>query len=165
MILIKLYGILGEKANETELLPGLPRTIRIDKSNINNVMDILEKLNIAEEEISHIFINNQYCGAGYNVRDGDRVGIFPKKMALMFAEIPHLNSIPITISIQGNLRQYGALNAKIDVPKGSTIIHLIEKYSISAARSGILVEINGKKVEDLNHIIQSKDRIEFRLKN
>ena len=75
MILIKLYGLLGEKANETELLPGLARTIRIDKSNINNVMDILEKLNIAEEEISHIFINNQYCGAGYNVRDGDRVGI------------------------------------------------------------------------------------------
>ena len=69
------------------------------------------------------------------------------------------------ISIQGNLRQYGALNAKIDVPKGSTIIHLIEKYSISVARSVILVEINGKKVEDLNHIIQSKDRIEFRLKN
>ena len=62
-------------------------TLNIEESNVHFVYDIVEKFAIDEDELSHIFVNGKYCGIEKEVRDGDRVGLFPKNMALMFAEI------------------------------------------------------------------------------
>ena len=86
-ILIKLYGKLRENVKDVDLEKGLPVTFNIEDSNVRFVYDILKKYGINENELSHIFVNGKYCGIGKEVRDGDRVGLFPKNMALIFAEI------------------------------------------------------------------------------
>ncbi len=87
-ILLKLYGKLRENIKDVDLKKGLPVTLNIEKSDVHFVYDIVEKFAISEDELSHIFVNGKYCGIGEEVRDGDRVGLFPKNMALIFAEIP-----------------------------------------------------------------------------
>ncbi|MFW9987344.1 MAG: MoaD/ThiS family protein [Candidatus Odinarchaeota archaeon] len=52
-----------------------------------NVLDILNKLGISKKEISHIFVNNLYSSPKKEIKDGDRIGIFPKRMGLIFVEI------------------------------------------------------------------------------
>ena len=86
-ILIKLYGKLRENVKDVDLEKGLPVTIKIEDTSIHAVYDILEKFAINEDELSHIFVNGKYCGIGKRVKNGDRVGLFPKNMALMFVEI------------------------------------------------------------------------------
>jgi len=86
-ILVKLYGKLREKVKEFDLEEGLPVSLNIKPSKVHNVHNILEKLEINENELSHIFVNSKYCGVSMEVIDGDRVGLFPKNMALIFVEI------------------------------------------------------------------------------
>ncbi len=86
-ILVKLYGKLRGNVKDVDLERGLPVTLNIEESNIHFVYDIVEKFAINEDELSHIFVNGKYCGIGKEVKDGDRVGLFPKNMALMFVEI------------------------------------------------------------------------------
>ena len=87
-ILIQLYGKLREYVKVIDLEKGLPVTFNIDRSNVQFVYDIIEKFAISKDELSHIFVNSRYCGIGKEIQDGDRVGLFPKNMALMFVEIP-----------------------------------------------------------------------------
>ncbi len=86
-ILLKLYGKLRENVNVVSLEKGLPVTYSVEDKSVRFIYDILEKYGINENELSHIFVNGRYSGIGKEVRDGDRVGLFPKNMALMFAEI------------------------------------------------------------------------------
>ena len=86
-ILVKLYGKLRENVKDVDLEKGLPVTLNIEESNVHFVYDIVEKFAISEDELSHIFVNGKYCGIGKDIREGDRIGLFPKNMALMFAEI------------------------------------------------------------------------------
>jgi len=78
---------LRENVKDVDLEKGLPFTLKIEESNVHIVNDIVDKFAIREDELSHIFVNGKYCGIGKEVREGDRVGLFPKNMALMFAEI------------------------------------------------------------------------------
>ena len=86
-ILVKLYGNLRENVKDLDLERGLPITFNIEDGSVHFVYDVVEKFAISEDELSHIFVNGKYCGIGKEIRDGDRVGLFPKNMALMFAEI------------------------------------------------------------------------------
>jgi molybdopterin converting factor small subunit len=85
-ILVKVYGKLRENLNEANLDENLPVSIEINPEEVHFVYEILEKLVINEEELSHIFVNSKYCGIDKEVKNGDRVGLFPN-MALLFVEI------------------------------------------------------------------------------
>lgn len=87
-ILIKLYGNLRENVKDVNLKKGLPVTFNVEDRNIHFVYDIVEKFRIREGDISHIFVNGKFCGIEKEINDGDRVGLFPKNMALIFVEIP-----------------------------------------------------------------------------
>ncbi len=87
VITIKLYGDLREKNTVKSNNFGKPNTLNIDSEGINIVNDILSKFDINQEEISHIFINGIYSGIHNEVKEGDRVGIFPKRMGIIFKEI------------------------------------------------------------------------------
>lgn len=87
VIRIKLYGDLREKTPSLKNDHGIPSTINIGASEVKTVLDILNKFNITEDEISHIFVNSRYSGIEKEVKDGDRIGIFPKRMGLIFVEI------------------------------------------------------------------------------
>ncbi len=87
-ILIKLYGKLRENVKDVDLKKGLPVTFKIEDKNVHTIFNIIDKFAIREDELSHIFVNGKFCGIGKEIRNGDRVGLFPKNMALMFVEIP-----------------------------------------------------------------------------
>ena len=77
-ILIKAYGNLGDRLNGHSFEKGVPYTNRIQSTKVNSVIDILNSLEVDVGEISHVFINNKYSGPGSKVKDGDRIGIFPR---------------------------------------------------------------------------------------
>ena len=82
-----LYGDLREKVTRLNNEDGLPITLDIDTNGITTVFDILSKLSITQEEISHLFVNNKYSSPKKEIKIGDRIGIFPKRMGLIFIEI------------------------------------------------------------------------------
>ena len=86
-LLIKLYEDLRKKIDHLPSYHRETNTLNIEINNIKNVLDILDKLMINKEEISHIFVNNKYSKLEKEVKNGDRVGIFPKRMAILFVEI------------------------------------------------------------------------------
>ena len=83
-ILVKIFGDLRRKVKGYEINGELPLTIDLKSDGINTVGDILEKYDIAPEETHHLFVNSIYSGLNKKVNDGDRVGIFPKNMALLY---------------------------------------------------------------------------------
>ena len=158
-ILIKLYGNLREKVKDTDLEIGFPITLNVESNEIHTVLDILDKFNIEDNEISHIFVNGKYCGPGKEVRDGDRVGLFPKKMALMFVEIPNLNSIYVTVKLFANLRKYGVPKSVIEIPEGSTIKSVLKKVKIPKEEKKLIFMVNGLPKYDRNLVIKDKDTL------
>lgn len=87
VIRIKLYGDLKEKVPLSKNDPSAPSTLDIEINESKTVLEVLNKLNIKKDEISHIFLNNRYSGIKKEVKNGDRIGIFPKRMGIMFVEI------------------------------------------------------------------------------
>ncbi|MFX0135952.1 MAG: MoaD/ThiS family protein [Candidatus Hodarchaeota archaeon] len=86
-IKIKLYGDLREKAPQFSDNSSTPSTSIFEIDDIKTVLDILDKFSIKQEEISHVFVNYKYSELRKEVKDGDRIGIFPKRMGLIFVEL------------------------------------------------------------------------------
>ncbi|NVM35041.1 MAG: hypothetical protein HWN81_05565 [Candidatus Lokiarchaeota archaeon] len=86
-IKVKLYGDLREKVTPLNGEIGVPSTLYIETDGIKTVLDSLNKFSITQEEISHIFVNNIYSYPEKEIKNGDRIGIFPKRMGLIFVEI------------------------------------------------------------------------------
>ncbi|MFX1373404.1 MAG: MoaD/ThiS family protein [Promethearchaeota archaeon] len=86
-IKLKLYGDLREKIIQSSYSIGIPSSIDIKIEGISTVSDLLNKFGINKEEISHIFVNNIYSTPKKEIKDGDRIGIFPKRMGIIFVEI------------------------------------------------------------------------------
>ena len=89
-VMVKLYGDLKKKISLDKEHNGLPKTIEIEFDNSRTILEILKKFNIIEKEISHIFVNGNLCSSEKKIKNKDRIGIFPKRMGIMFVEIlPH----------------------------------------------------------------------------
>jgi molybdopterin converting factor small subunit len=83
-IQLKIFGDLRKKVQQNVEPHGVPITLSLDASEIENIADILEKFSIEKKETSHIFVNGIYAGFTKKVKEGDRVGIFPKNMGLLY---------------------------------------------------------------------------------
>ena len=83
-ILVKIFGDIRYKVKGRQVDGALPLNINIESDEIKYVSDILKKLTIEENETSHIFVNGVYSGFHKEVKDGDRVGIFARNMALLY---------------------------------------------------------------------------------
>ncbi|MFX1488093.1 MAG: hypothetical protein ACFFBI_03030 [Promethearchaeota archaeon] len=160
-ILVKLYGDLRKKVKLQDNVPGVPYTIILEPSRIKVVYDVLKQLNISIDDISHIFVNSIYCGPGKKVTDGDRVGLFPTRMAIIFAEIPKMKSIYANLYLISKSENFAPVKARIDIPDGSNIksILLRGKYFMRENNQKILV--NGKLIYDENQYINNGDHIEI----
>ncbi len=86
-IKIKLYGDLRGKGSQFNIGNGLTSTLNIEIDKIKTVLDIIDKFSIKEKEISHVFVNCKYSGLEKEVKNGDQIGIFPKRMGLLFVEM------------------------------------------------------------------------------
>ena len=161
-ILIKLYGNLRNKVKAPDIERGLPITLNIKSKGIDSTLDILDKFIIEDDEISHIFVNGKYCGPGKEVRDGDRVGLFPENMSLMFVEIPNLNSIYVKVKLFTGLRKYKIPNSVIEMPEGSTIKSFLKKLKIMKIlneEKGLLFKVNGFLKYDRNFVMENNDTL------
>ncbi len=83
-IKVVLYGELKERADEIDTKTKSIGTSQLDADGINKISDILSRLNIKQDEVSHIFLNRDYSALEREVQDGDRVALFPRDMALLY---------------------------------------------------------------------------------
>ncbi|MHA2281257.1 MAG: hypothetical protein ACXAC5_10425 [Promethearchaeota archaeon] len=156
---VKLYGDLREKFPHKKNSGEIPNTLKIESDMLRTVLDILNKLDIDDNEISHIFVNGIYSGMGKIVKGGDRVGIFPKRMGLMFKEITQIKSIYVKIVLHDELKKFGPAEAIVGLPEGSTIKSILNKYRISELKDKLEIIINGKPIHNLNNVIKDWDNI------
>lgn len=101
-------------------------------------------------------MNGKYCASGKEVKPGDRIGIFPKKMGLIFVEISKNNSISITAKFFANLRKYGPPKELMDVPEGSTIKTILNKYQIPK-KMNLIILVNGRPNYDRDQVLKNGD--------
>lgn len=163
---IKLYGDLKEKITYERINVGAPIILNMEDKSIKIVSDILKKLVIRESEISHIFVNGKYSELGRKVRNGDSVGLFPKRMALIFLEIAVDKYISVNIELEGDLKEYGPAESVIEIPKGSTVKSMLKKYKFSNKKNNLKIIVNGKSCYDKNFVLKDGDSVViFQLNN
>jgi hypothetical protein len=85
-IKITLYGDIRVKNEIINNNFGRLNTLNIDSEGIDIVNDILSKFDKIQEEVSYIFINGIYSGIHNEVKERERVGIFPKRIGIIFEE-------------------------------------------------------------------------------
>ena len=158
-----LYGDLKQKKQQKTNKDSSPLTINLVESKINTLYDLLDHLNIEENEVSHIFVNHKYCGPGLEIKEGDRVALFPKRMALMFVEIPHSNSIEVRVKLSADLRKYGPEESIIAIPEGSNLRRIFEKYNITKEERNLTTMINGIACHDKQCVLKSGDVVAFKM--
>ena len=156
---IKLYGSLREKYKTLAFNGENNNSIKINVKKNHRVSDILDKLGISESEISHIFVNSRYSGIGKEIKDGDRIGIFPKNMAIIFAEIPKISAIYVTVKLFASLRKYGPSKSLVDVPEGSTIKSIIKKFKIPKKEGNLIKLINGQPCHEKDCVLYDGDLV------
>lgn len=83
-ILVKVFGDLRKKIKGYKVDGALPLNINIESHGIETIEDILKKFAIEKDDTYHLFVNGIYSGFKKTVKDGDRVGIFPLNMALLY---------------------------------------------------------------------------------
>lgn len=81
---VKLFGDLRKKISNEHIAGGTPFVITINQKGLESISDVLRHINIKKCETSHIFTNGIYSGFTKKIEDGDRIGIFPKNMALLY---------------------------------------------------------------------------------
>jgi len=156
---IKLYGDLGDKHPHKKKGVGIPNTLIIEISGLKTVLDLLKQLDIDENDISHVFVNGIYSGSGKIVEDGDRIGVFPKKMAIMFLEITSKKSIFTQIILHEELREFGPAEAIVELPEGSTLNSVLKKYNLTNQKEKLEIIVTGKPIHDLDYILKDWDNV------
>ncbi len=83
-IQVKLFGDLRKKTYLKITQVGSPVILDMDNTEVTYISDILIKLNINENEVSHIFVNHRYSGFHKKVENGDLIALFPRNMGLLY---------------------------------------------------------------------------------
>jgi sulfur carrier protein ThiS len=162
-ITLYLYGDLKKEIERKEYNPGIPTKLHLKKEeNIDTIHDILEKIKLNPNKVSHIFVNGKYCGLGKKVKGSERIGLFPRNMALNFAEIEKNNPIRVYIKLSENLKFKKKLSEfKTRIPEGSTLKYLLKKINLTPDLKELKVIKNDTQVDSLNTIIQEGDKLQI----
>lgn len=60
--------------------------LQIDLQPEATIGDVVRRLGIDPVQIAHLFLNYQYSAITRRVKDGDRVGVFGRDMALLYRQ-------------------------------------------------------------------------------
>lgn len=52
----------------------------------DKIIDIVKRLRIGPDDVSHLFLNGEYSGPNRWIKPGDRLGIFPRELALLYRQ-------------------------------------------------------------------------------
>jgi molybdopterin converting factor small subunit len=161
-ISLRLYGELKRKVRKpsrSDTNPGSPKKITLTKEdNISTINNILKKFDLKPKEISHMFVNGKYCGPGKELRDGDRVALFPTNMGLIFAEIEKNHPIPIKIHLPKPLEaQINKSKEVMRVPKGSNVGYVLKRFNLLKDLDRLEISVNELASVDEDYILQEND--------
>lgn len=83
MIEVHLYGGLRRLAPQSAVYR--PSTVRVDRSEAT-VAQVLAALGLDRAAVGQVFINGRYEAAPFEqlVHSGDRVGVFPPNMRMLY---------------------------------------------------------------------------------
>jgi molybdopterin converting factor small subunit len=85
MIEIRLYGELRRFAKEQD--PTGDSVLQVPVKGGETIGDIIERIGIPREELGrNIFLNGQLSALNREVKDGDRLGLFPWNMSLLYRQ-------------------------------------------------------------------------------
>ncbi len=83
MIEIHLYGKLRRFSDSSD--PRRESIIYVPLEEGDTIRDVIERIGIPLDELGlNIFLNGEYSNLSRPVRDGDRLGIFPDDMQLLY---------------------------------------------------------------------------------
>jgi len=85
MIEVRLYGSLRRFAENPAVTAESIAWVPAEPGD--TVADVLRRLGIdAEQEVGQVFVNGRYFYEARErpVRDGDRLGVFPRNMAMLY---------------------------------------------------------------------------------
>jgi len=83
LIEVHLYGKLRRFASQKE--PTQDSIILCDSMNDDTIGSLIVGMGIPLDEVgTNIFLNGELSGLGRRVREGDRLGIFPDDMQLLY---------------------------------------------------------------------------------
>jgi molybdopterin converting factor small subunit len=82
---VRLYGKLRRCAEEQSVTSD--SIVRVPVREGDTIGDVASRLGIAREELGrNIFLNGQLSALSRKVRDGDRLGLFPDDMSLLYRQ-------------------------------------------------------------------------------
>ncbi len=91
MIEVHLYGKLRRFSDNLD--PTRDSIVNLPVEEGDTIEDIIRRIGIPNEEIgSNIFLNGEYSALKRRVRDGDRLGVFPDNMQLLYKWYFHKTS-------------------------------------------------------------------------
>ncbi len=79
---VHLYGALRGRAAQQEV--SRESVVRLDVHPGNTVGDALRRLSIADGEVSNIFRNGRLAAREDVLKPGDRLGVFPPNISLLY---------------------------------------------------------------------------------
>jgi molybdopterin converting factor small subunit len=83
MVEVHLYGKLRRFTDNLD--PARDSIVRVPAKKGDTIEDIVKHIGIPFEELgSNIFLNGEYSALERKVKDGDRLGIFPDNMQLLY---------------------------------------------------------------------------------
>lgn len=83
MVEVHLYGKLRRFTDNLD--PARDSIISVPVKKGDTIEDIVKHIGIPFEELgSNIFLNGEYSALERKVKDGDRLGIFPDNMQLLY---------------------------------------------------------------------------------
>ena len=83
MIEVHLYGKLRRFTDNQD--PTRDSIIYVPAKKGDTIEDIVRRIGIPHEALgSNIFLNGEYSALGRKVKDGDRLGVFPNDMQLLY---------------------------------------------------------------------------------
>ena len=83
MIEVHLYGKLRRFTDNQD--PSRDSIVHVPTGDGDTIEDIVRRIGIPFEELgSNIFLNGEYSALERKVADGDRLGIFPDNMQLLY---------------------------------------------------------------------------------
>ena len=83
MIEVHLYGKLRHFTDNQD--PSRDSIVYIPVEEGDTIEDVVRHIGIPHEALgSNIFLNGEYSALGRKVKDGDRLGVFPNDMQLLY---------------------------------------------------------------------------------
>ena len=83
MLEVHLYGKLRRFTDNQDVTKD--SVVHVPVREENTIQDVVTRIGIPSEEVgSNVFLNWEYSGLSRQVRDGDRLAVFPDDMQLLY---------------------------------------------------------------------------------